>query len=60
MAERVFGGRDAATQAGASLQPIGRVGMPIDMARGALFLAADDSSFVTGQVLTVDGGYVAQ
>lgn len=33
-----------------------RVGEPEDIARSALFLASDDSSFVTAQVLTVDGG----
>ncbi|MFQ5945377.1 MAG: SDR family oxidoreductase, partial [Anaerolineae bacterium] len=33
-----------------------RVGEPEDIARSALFLASDESSFVTAQVLTVDGG----
>tara|TARA_R110002167_G_scaffold52746_1_gene151957 strand:- start:1488 stop:2228 length:741 start_codon:yes stop_codon:yes gene_type:complete len=33
-----------------------RLGQPIDIARGALFLASDDADFVTGHGLTVDGG----
>ena len=35
---------------------IGRIGEPIDVARAILFLASDMSSYVTGQVLGVDGG----
>ena len=33
-----------------------RLGQPIDIARGALFLASDDAGFVSGHGLTVDGG----
>jgi 3-oxoacyl-[acyl-carrier protein] reductase len=36
--------------------PMKRVGKPDDIARVAVFLASDDASYVTGQVLTVDGG----
>jgi NAD(P)-dependent dehydrogenase (short-subunit alcohol dehydrogenase family) len=36
--------------------PLGRVGRPEDVARAALFFAADDSSWITGQTLVVDGG----
>lgn len=39
--------------------PLGRLGQPEEQARGALFLASDDSSFVTGSALFVDGGYTA-
>jgi NAD(P)-dependent dehydrogenase (short-subunit alcohol dehydrogenase family) len=38
------------------MQPIARSGQPLDIARCALWLASDESSFVTGQTLVVDGG----
>lgn len=39
--------------------PLGRLAEPEDIARGALFLASDDSSYVTGAVIPVDGGWQA-
>ena len=39
--------------------PIGRFGRPEDVANACLFLASDESSFVTGAVLPVDGGFTA-
>ena len=38
--------------------PVGRIGTPEDIANAALFLASDSSSFITGQVLGVDGGFI--
>ena len=37
---------------------LGRPGMPEDVANLALFLASEDSSFITGQVITIDGGRI--
>jgi len=42
------------------MEPVGRFGTPDDVASMALFLASDESSFVTGAALPVDGGFVAQ
>ncbi|MFD9129245.1 SDR family NAD(P)-dependent oxidoreductase [Kitasatospora sp. NPDC059571] len=42
------------------LHPLGRLGEPVEVARAILFLASDEASFVTGTVLPVDGGYLAQ
>jgi NAD(P)-dependent dehydrogenase (short-subunit alcohol dehydrogenase family) len=40
----------------ASLTPLTRVGQPVDVARAVAFFAGDESDFVTGQTLWVDGG----
>ena len=40
--------------------PLGRYGEPEDVAYGVLFLASDESSFMTGSELIIDGGWVAQ
>lgn len=40
--------------------PIGRLGAAGDIAKGILFLASDDSGFMTGSSLVIDGGYTAQ
>lgn len=43
----------------AATVPLGRIGKPEDVARAILFLASDAASFVTGQIVTVDGGKTA-
>jgi Enoyl-(Acyl carrier protein) reductase len=40
-------------------KPLGRAGLPIDIANAALWLASSESSWVTGQALVVDGGLTA-
>ena len=40
--------------------PLGRIGQPLDIAYGVLYLASDESSFVTGSELVIDGGFTAQ
>ncbi len=39
-----------------SQQPVGRIGTPEDIVQAVLFLCGEESSYITGQVLTVDGG----
>ena len=39
--------------------PLGRTGRPAEMAHAVAFLASDDSAYITGQVIYVDGGYSA-
>jgi 3alpha(or 20beta)-hydroxysteroid dehydrogenase len=40
--------------------PMKRAGTPVEIANGCLFLASDESSFMTGAELVIDGGYLAQ
>lgn len=51
---------ETARQRSAARHPLGRVGQPEDVAYGVLYLASDESSFVTGSELVIDGGLTAQ
>ncbi len=42
------------------IEPMKRAGKPLKIAYGCLFLACDESSYVTGTELVIDGGYLAQ
>jgi len=51
---------EAARRLALSNHPIGRLGVPDDIAKGIVFLASDDAAFMTGAGLVVDGGLTAQ
>jgi NAD(P)-dependent dehydrogenase (short-subunit alcohol dehydrogenase family) len=40
-------------------QPIGRLGKPTEIAHRVLYLCSDEAEFLTGSVLTIDGGWTA-
>jgi NAD(P)-dependent dehydrogenase (short-subunit alcohol dehydrogenase family) len=54
------GDREAIEADLVSRMPMGRVGRADEVARAALYLASDDSSFVTGHALVVDGGWTVR
>ena len=54
--ERKFASEEELQRAGQSI-PWGRLGLPRDIGRAAVFLASDDSDYITGSALLVDGGY---
>jgi NAD(P)-dependent dehydrogenase (short-subunit alcohol dehydrogenase family) len=51
---------DAHSQVHGQSNPMGRLAQPEEVATAALFLACQDSSFVTGSYVLVDGGYMAR
>lgn len=51
---------DEARAATAALHPVGHMGEPDDIAWGVVYLASDESKFVTGSELVIDGGYTAR
>ena len=57
----LYGSRESAEkQWGAPMHPLGRLGEADEIAAGAVFLASDESSFMTGADLLIDGGYTAR
>jgi NAD(P)-dependent dehydrogenase (short-subunit alcohol dehydrogenase family) len=55
-----FDDLEAARRRYDSLQPVGRLEKPEDIADGVLYLASDEARFVTGSELMIDGGYSAR
>jgi NAD(P)-dependent dehydrogenase (short-subunit alcohol dehydrogenase family) len=60
MFEAATGGQDEAKAYMAGMHPMGRIGQPSEVANAVLWLSSDAASFVTGETLMVDGGFVAQ
>jgi len=64
MVENYLSGENGDLEAGRAelekLHPIGHVGEPDDIANGILYLASEESKFVTGTELVIDGGYTAR
>jgi NAD(P)-dependent dehydrogenase (short-subunit alcohol dehydrogenase family) len=58
--EEIPGGTEAITKDVSVKVPLGRMGTPEEIANGILFLASDESSYVTGAELVMDGGYIAR
>ncbi len=60
MADRLINDNQQIESAVTSLHPLGRLGTPEEVAHMVVWLSSDDASFVTGQAMAVDGGFVAQ
>jgi NAD(P)-dependent dehydrogenase (short-subunit alcohol dehydrogenase family) len=60
MIDRIFRARPGMDQAITASEPIGRIGRPEEIADAVVWLCSDAASFVTGQAIAVDGGWVAQ
>ncbi len=58
--ERQFGTMEKAQEVWGHQHPLGRLGTPEEIANGAIFLASDESAFMTGADLLIDGGYAAR
>jgi NAD(P)-dependent dehydrogenase (short-subunit alcohol dehydrogenase family) len=60
MIDRVTRTDPAAEARFVALEPVGRMGLPEEIAAAVLYLCSDEASFVTGIAMPVDGGFVAQ
>lgn len=60
LVDRIVASQPEILQAIETREPIGRMGRPHEIATSVVWLCSDEASFVTGAILSVDGGYVAQ
>jgi len=60
MVERAAAANPEMIEAVSEATPMGRVGNPEEIGDAAVWLCSDDASFVTGETLVIDGGYVSQ
>jgi NAD(P)-dependent dehydrogenase (short-subunit alcohol dehydrogenase family) len=60
LARNFAGHEDQVRQQLHARQPIGRMGLPDEIAHAALYLASDEAAFVTGSALVIDGGWTAR
>lgn len=58
--EKFEGGKEAFLNTVGPLHPLGHLGEPDDIAYGIVYLASDESKFITGSELVIDGGYTAR
>ena len=60
MIDRLTGNSKEAVEQFTGLEPIGRFGLPEEIANAVVWMCSDEASFVTGHAMAVDGGFVAQ
>lgn len=60
MVQRLISGREGYEGTISSRQPVGRLGLPEEIAEAVVWLSSDAASFVTGHAMAVDGGFIAQ